>query len=162
VLRQAIPGCQTLEKVSDHEFKTTVSTRIGPMQANFAGNVTLSDLDPPRGYKISGSGSGGVAGKVKGAAKVSLAPDPAGTKLSYEAEAAVTGKLAALGARLIDATAKMTANQFFGKFQEIVGKPAEAPAETGARAAKGGIPIAVWIGIAVAILGVAYYLFATH
>lgn len=165
VLRQAIPGCQSLEKISDTELKATVGTRIGPMQTNFSGNVTLSDFDPPHGYTISGTGNGGVAGNAKGEAKVRLEPDPAGTKLTYEAEAVVTGKLAALGSRLIDATSKMMAGQFFGKFQEIVGQQAQA-GETAAPAPapQGGsglnLPVAAIVALAAVAALVLYYVFA--
>ena len=107
ILKQAMPGCETLEKLSDTQFKATVMTKIGPVQAKFAGEVELSDLDPPNGYTISGKGSGGVAGNARGSAKVKLVPDGAGTKLSYDVDAQVTGKLAQLGSRLIDSTAKM-------------------------------------------------------
>ena len=126
ILKQAIPGCDTLEKVSDTEFKATVTTKIGPVQAKFTGEVQLTDLDPPNGYTISGKGSGGVAGNARGGAKVKLVPDGNGTKLSYEVDAQVTGKLAQLGSRLIDSTAKMLAGQFFNKFEALVSKP-EAP-----------------------------------
>ncbi len=128
VLRQAIPGCQSLEKVSDTEFKATVVTKIGPVQAKFNGEVELQDLDPPNGYTISGKGSGGVAGNARGAAKVKLEPDGDGTKLMYDVDAQVTGKLAQLGSRLIDSTAKMLAGQFFNKFEAIVGQQAAAAA----------------------------------
>jgi carbon monoxide dehydrogenase subunit G len=128
VLKKAIPGCETLEKVSDTQFKATVVTKIGPVQAKFNGEVELTDLDPPNGYTISGKGSGGVAGNARGGAKVKLEPEGDGTKLSYDVDAQVTGKLAQLGSRLIDSTAKMLAGQFFNKFGEIVGKPEEAPA----------------------------------
>jgi carbon monoxide dehydrogenase subunit G len=131
VLRQAIPGCQSLEKLSDTQFKATVVTKIGPVQAKFNGEVELTDLDPPNGYTISGKGSGGVAGNARGGAKVRLQPDGNGTKLSYDVDAQVTGKLAQLGSRLIDSTAKMLAGQFFTKFGEIVGGP-EAEAATSA------------------------------
>ena len=116
VLKQAIPGCDTLEKIDDTHFKATVTTRIGPVQAKFNGEVELTDLDPPHGYKISGKGSGGVAGNARGRAKVRLEPDGTGTKLIYDVDAQVTGKLAQLGSRLIDSTAKMLAGQFFTKF----------------------------------------------
>lgn len=130
ILKQAMPGCDTLEKLSDTQFKATVTTKIGPVQAKFAGEVELSDLDPPNGYTISGKGSGGVAGNARGSAKVKLVPDGAGTKLSYDVDAQVTGKLAQLGSRLIDSTAKMLAGQFFNKFEQLVSKPeaASAPA----------------------------------
>lgn len=135
VLRQAIPGCESLEKISDTEFKATVATKIGPVQARFNGQVQLTDLDPPNGYTISGSGSGGMAGNAKGGAKVRLEPDGDGTKLTYDVDAQVTGKLAQLGSRLIDSTAKMLAGQFFNRFEEIVGK---AQAESLAAAAPAG------------------------
>ena len=104
------------------------------MQAKFKGEVELSDLDPPNGYTISGKGSGGVAGNARGAAKVRLEPAGAGTKLIYDVDAQVTGKLAQLGSRLIDSTAKMLAGQFFTKFGDIVGKSA-APVAARATAA---------------------------
>ena len=126
ILKQAIPGCDTLEKLSDTAFKATVTTKIGPVQAKFNGEVELQDLDPPNGYTISGKGSGGVAGNARGSAKVKLEPDGTGTKLSYDVDAQVTGKLAQLGSRLIDSTAKMLAGQFFNKFEQLVSKPAEA------------------------------------
>jgi carbon monoxide dehydrogenase subunit G len=130
ILRQAMPGCETLEKIDDTHFKATVTTKIGPVQAKFSGEVELSDLNPPHGYTISGKGSGGVAGNARGSAKVKLEPDGAGTKLSYDVDAQVTGKLAQLGSRLIDSTAKMLAGQFFNKFEQLVSKPVEpAPAE---------------------------------
>lgn len=125
ILKQAIPGCDTLEKLSDTQFKATVTTKIGPVQAKFTGEVDLTDLDPPRGYTISGKGSGGVAGNARGAAKVRLEPDGAGTRLIYDVDAQVTGKLAQLGSRLIDSTAKMLAGQFFNKFEQLVSKPDE-------------------------------------
>ena len=131
ILKQAIPGCNTLEKISDTAFKATVTTKIGPVQAKFAGEVELSDLDPPHGYTISGKGSGGVAGNARGGAKVKLVPDGTGTKLTYDVDAQVTGKLAQLGSRLIDSTAKMLAGQFFNTFEQLVSKPVE-PAGAGA------------------------------
>lgn len=137
ILKKAIPGCDTLEKISDTQFKATVTTKIGPVQAKFAGEVELTDLDPPNGYTISGKGSGGVAGNARGGAKVRLEPDGAGTRLIYDVDAQVTGKLAQLGSRLIDSTAKMLAGQFFNRFEEIVGKPddpAQAVASTRAPA----------------------------
>lgn len=126
ILKQAIPGCDTLDKIDDTHFTATVTTRIGPVQAKFKGEVELTDLDPPNGYRISGKGSGGVAGNARGGATVRLEPDGAGTKLIYDVDAQVTGKLAQLGSRLIDSTAKMLAGQFFTKFGQIVGKP-DAP-----------------------------------
>lgn len=128
ILKQCIPGCESLEKVSDTSFKATVGMRIGPVQARFNGQVNLTDLDPPNGYTISGSGSGGVAGNAKGGAKVKLTSEGTGTRLAYDVDAQVTGKLAQLGSRLIDSTAKMLAGQFFDKFQDVVGGPQETAA----------------------------------
>ena len=145
ILRQSIPGCQSLEKVSDTEFNGRVLASVGPVRANFAGKVTLSDLDPPQSYRISGEGSGGVAGFAKGGAKVSLAEDGAATLLTYSVEAQVGGKLAQVGSRLIDGVARKMANDFFGRFAAAVAPEAqlaaavsEAPA--GAPAAPAPVP----------------------
>jgi uncharacterized protein len=120
ILKQSIPGCQEIEKVSDTEFTAKVKARVGPVSANFAGKVTLSDLDPPAGYTISGEGTGGVAGFAKGGAKVTLEEDGGETVLRYTVQAQVGGKLAQIGSRLIDATARKMADQFFGKFVEVM------------------------------------------
>ena len=123
ILKQCIPGCQTIEKLSDTEMTTKVRLRIGPVSASFSGKVTLSDIDPPNGYKISGEGQGGVAGFAKGGATVKLAEEGADTLLTYDVDAQVGGKIAQVGARLITGTAKKLADQFFGKFAESVGAP---------------------------------------
>jgi carbon monoxide dehydrogenase subunit G len=121
VLKESIPGCESLEKISNTEMVATVKSKIGPVSATFVGNVTLSNLDPPNGYTISGEGKGGVAGFAKGGADVKLTDDGDGlTLLSYTAKAQVGGKLAQLGARLIDATAKQMADQFFARFADKV------------------------------------------
>ncbi|MGO4714657.1 CoxG family protein [Bradyrhizobium sp. 2TAF24] len=121
VLRQCIPGCQNLEMSSSTQMTATVVIKVGPVKATFGGKVTLSDLDPPNGYRISGEGSGGVAGFAKGGAVVRLekASDTE-TILHYEAESQIGGKLAQLGARLIDSTAKKLAGEFFTKFTAVV------------------------------------------
>jgi carbon monoxide dehydrogenase subunit G len=120
VLKQCIPGCQVLEKVSDTEFNGRVVASVGPVKATFGGKVTLSDLDPPQSYTISGEGSGGVAGFAKGGAKVSLAEDGTATVLTYTVQAQVGGKLAQIGSRLIEAAAKKVADDFFRRFNEKV------------------------------------------
>ena len=125
MLKASIPGCESLEKLSDTEMKATAAVKIGPISARFTGNVHLSDLDPPNGYTISGEGQGGVAGFAKGGAKVRLADDGGGTLLHYEVHAQVGGKIAQLGARLIDATAKQMADAFFDRFSAQVA-PASA------------------------------------
>lgn len=145
VLRQAIPGCESLEKLSDTQFKATVAIKVGPVQARFNGEVELTDLDPPNGYTISGKGSGGVAGNARGAAKVSLVPEGEDTRLVYDVDAQVTGKLAQLGSRLIDSTAKMIAGQFFDRFGKIVSGPEEGE---GSAAADGeNKPRRKWLGL---------------
>lgn len=128
VLQACIPGCESLEKTSDTEMKAKVRLRIGPVSASFSGKVTLSDLDPPNGYKISGEGQGGAAGFAKGGAVVTLREDGAETLLSYNVDAQVGGKIAQVGARLIDGTAKKLADEFFSKFTTMVGGPPPAEA----------------------------------
>ena len=132
VLKQCIPGCQTLEKVSDTEFNGRVVASVGPVRATFGGKVTLSDLDPPQSYTISGEGSGGVAGFARGGAKVNLAEDGAATLLTYAVQAQVGGKLAQVGSRLIDGVARKMANDFFGHFAAVMApeQPAPAAAQT--------------------------------
>ena len=129
VLRQCIPGCETVEKTSDNEMTAKVTLKIGPVKASFAGKVTLSDLDPPNGYTITGEGSGGAAGFAKGGAKVSLEADGDATVLHYTVEAQIGGKLAQLGGRLIDATSKKLAGDFFEKFSEVVAPGPEVEGE---------------------------------
>lgn len=121
-LKASIPGCETLEKTAENQMKATAAIKLGPISARFNGAVTLSDIDAPNSYTISGEGQGGVAGFAKGGAKVFLTDATGGTLLKYEVNAQVGGKLAQLGARLIDATAKQMAEQFFTKFSSEVGK----------------------------------------
>ncbi len=123
VLKACIPGCEELEKTSDTEFHATATIKIGPVKARFKGRVTLSDIDAPNGYKISGQGEGGVAGFAKGGADVKLAPKDGGTLLSYAVEAQIGGKLAQLGQRLINGAAKKVADDFFAAFVAQVGAP---------------------------------------
>jgi carbon monoxide dehydrogenase subunit G len=127
VLKQCIPGCQSLEVTGPNEMTATVIFKVGPVKATFGGKVTLSDFDPPNSYRISGEGSGGVAGFAKGGALVRLEPEGANaTVLYYDVDAQIGGKLAQLGARLIDSTAKKLAGEFFKSFAEVVGAKAEA------------------------------------
>ncbi len=121
ILKQCIPGCEEIVKSSDTEMSAKVRARVGPVSAAFSGKVTLSDLDPPNGYKISGEGTGGPAGFAKGGATVRLSDADGGTLLSYTVEANVGGKLAQIGSRLIDGTARKMAGDFFAKLSEVVG-----------------------------------------
>jgi carbon monoxide dehydrogenase subunit G len=116
VLKASIPGCESLEKTSDTDLKATAAVKIGPIAARFTGKVQLLDLDPPNSYRIEGEGQGGVAGFAKGGAVVKLVDDGDGTLLTYDVKAQVGGKIAQLGARLIDATAKQMADLFFNNF----------------------------------------------
>ncbi len=138
VLKQCIPGCESIEKTSDNEMNAKVTLRVGPVKASFTGKVTLSDFDPPNGYTITGEGSGGMAGFAKGSAAVKLEADGDATILHYTAKAEIGGKLAQLGGRLIDATATKLAGEFFEKFSGIVGGPVETADEASAEKKKVG------------------------
>lgn len=120
VLRRSIPGCESFEPVSENAFRATVASKIGPVNARFQGTVRLHNMNPPHGYTLSGEGSGGAAGSAKGSADVRLEPVPEGTRLSWAADAQVTGKLAQIGSRLIESTANMMAGQFFSRFEQIL------------------------------------------
>jgi uncharacterized protein len=126
VLKECIPGCESLEKLSDNEMTAKVRLRIGPVSAAFSGKVTLSDIDPPNGYKITGEGQGGVAGFAKGGAVVTLREDGPDTILEYSVDAQVGGKIAQVGARLITGTARKLADEFFGKFATSINNPSPA------------------------------------
>lgn len=121
VLKASIPGCEELEKTEDDNgFRATAKIKVGPVSARFRGKVTLSDLDPPNGYKITGEGEGGVAGFAKGGATVTLTESDGGTLLKYDVEANIGGKLAQLGQRLINGSAKKLADEFFANFSKAV------------------------------------------
>jgi uncharacterized protein len=122
VLKECIPGCETLEKVGENQYKLAMRTKIGPVSARFGGVMTLQDVDAPRGYTMVFEGQGGVAGFAKGQAAVALSPDGEGTLLSYSVKAMVGGKIAQLGARLIDGVARKLADDFFRCFNERVSK----------------------------------------
>jgi len=121
-LRISIPGCESLEKLSATELQAAVKVKIGPVSARFKGKVNLTDIDAPNSYRISGQGDGGIAGFAKGGANVKLADEAGGgTKLSYDVDAQVGGKIAQLGGRLIDSTAKKLADEFFANFAKALG-----------------------------------------
>ena len=184
ILRACIPGCEELNKTSATEFVARVVAKIGPVKAGFGGKVTLSDLDPPNGYTIAGEGQGGAAGFAKGGAKVRLEPVDGGsaTLLRYAADAQIGGKLAQIGSRLVEGSAKKLADEFFAAFaaqaaalapaapisaaapaaepiaaQATAGQPVLQPAPTVATATSSGLSPVLWIiGLVVivaAILG---------
>ena len=124
ILKECVPGCETLEKVSDTQYELTMRQKIGPVSARFKGTMTLENVDAPRGYTMVFEGQGGVAGFAKGQASVALEPEGESTRLSYEVKAMVGGKIAQLGARLIDGVARKLADEFFRCFNERSSKDA--------------------------------------
>src|SRR5216683_2029856 len=120
ILRQCIPGCEEIVKLSGTEMTAKVTAKVGPVKAKFGGKVTLSDLDPPNGYTITGEGTGGAAGFAKGGAAVKLVDRGDGTLLTYTVKAQVGGKLAQIGSRLIDGTARKMAEEFFSAFAGLL------------------------------------------
>ena len=120
ILKECVPGCESIELVGDNEYRVLMTSRIGPVSAKFKGKLLLSDVQAPNSYSISFEGQGGAVGFAKGSAKVALSPDGGSTKLTYSAKANIGGKLAQIGSRLIDAAANMIARQFFEAFNEKV------------------------------------------
>jgi len=120
ILKACVPGCESIERVTDNEYAVLMTARVGPVAAKFKGKLTLSDLKPPQSYAIAFEGQGGVAGFGKGGAQVQLAPEADGTRLSYQVKANVGGKLAQIGSRLVDAAARKLADDFFTAFNEKV------------------------------------------
>jgi carbon monoxide dehydrogenase subunit G len=170
-LKESIPGAEEVNKISDDEFTATVQAKVGPVRATFKGKIRLDDIDPPNGYTITGEGSGGAAGFAKGSAKVSLRDGAAGgTVLAYDVDAAVGGKLAQIGQRLIQGTAKKMADDFFANFaarfaagpgeaageaRPPAGEPeaaAPASAEAGETEKIFGLPRMQVVGVAVVVL----------
>ena len=141
ILKQCIPGCESITQDSPHHLKARVSIKLGPVKAAFSGAVTLSELNPPESYRISGQGEGGLAGFARGGAFVKLtALSGDETRMDYDVDAQIGGKLAMLGSRLLDSTAQSLATQFFTKFANLVkAKAAAAPrAQAKPPAAKAG------------------------
>ncbi|MGE5540223.1 MAG: SRPBCC family protein [Gemmatimonas sp.] len=170
VLKACIPGCESVDKRSDTEFTARVVVAVGPVKAKFTGEVNLTDIDPPNGYTISGKGSGGVAGFGKGSAIVKLRDEGTGTVLAYSVNASVGGKLAQIGQRLIDSTAKKLADDFFARFVAQVAPQAPAtppPTAAAAPAPAPAAPAAVvergWLKVlAVAAAGFAALWYIAH
>jgi carbon monoxide dehydrogenase subunit G len=135
VLKASIPGCESIERVSDTEYRVALIAAVGPVRAKFGGKLLLSEVNAPTSYRLSFEGSGGAAGFGKGSASVRLAPEGAGTRLAYTANAQVGGKLAQVGSRLIDGVAKKMADEFFQRFNEKLAGPAPAVREEAGMAA---------------------------
>jgi carbon monoxide dehydrogenase subunit G len=142
ILKACVPGCESIERTADNEYQVLMVARVGPVSAKFKGKLALSDLNPPSSYAIAFEGQGGAAGFGKGSAQVRLAPDGAGTLLSYDVKANVGGKLAQIGSRLVDAAAKKISKDFFAAFNEKVGAQHGAAAHDGqdAHDAPGPVP----------------------
>jgi uncharacterized protein len=171
-LKAAIPGCESIEKLSETDLTAKLAIKIGPMAAKFSAKVKLENLNPPASYTISGEGNGGAMGFAKGGADVALeAVSPTETILRYSVKAQVGGKMAQLGARLIDSTAKQMADQFFDRFAAALApKTADAPAAPLAPAPAAisifslipsefmGMPLFFWLGSG-AMLWVLYLIF---
>lgn len=166
VLARCIDGCQSMEKVSDERFETSVKAKVGPVSATFQAVLDLTDVSPPSAYTINANVKGGAAGFGKGTAQVSLSEDaetPGATLLRYQVKANVGGKLAQVGSRLIDGTARKMADDFFAAFGEVVsGVAPEAMAKDSATAdtedaryeASGQLYIwlVVFVGLALAMI----------
>ena len=160
VLKEAVPGCETLERVSDNEWRAVVAAKVGPVSARFTGKMLLADLDPPNGYTLKFEGQGGAAGFASGEARVALSPSEAGkTALSYTAKAQVGGKLAQIGSRLIDGAAAKMADDFFARFAqqlapvEVIPEAAAAAPMTATRPPADGNRIIRYVAIvAIAVL----------
>ena len=130
VLKACVPGCQEMHGSSEEGFDATVVQKVGPVKATFKGHVQLKDMVAPESLSIDGEGKGGAAGFAKGGAKVRLEAIDGGTRLHYDVDAKVGGKLAQLGSRIIDGFAKKMADQFFVRFQETLEGPSEEGAES--------------------------------
>ncbi|MBI3043210.1 MAG: carbon monoxide dehydrogenase subunit G [Betaproteobacteria bacterium] len=118
VLKDCVPGCETITRLADDEFEVVMTAKVGPVSAKFKGKMTVTDADPPRAYTLTFEGQGGVAGFAKGEASIVLTPEGDGTRLAYTAKATVGGKLAQVGARLIDGVARQLAGKFFDAFNK--------------------------------------------
>jgi uncharacterized protein len=163
VLKGCIAGCESIDKVSENEYRVAMTASVGPVKAKFSGKLVLSDLQPPNSYSLSFEGSGGAAGFGKGGARVELKPEGAGTRLTYTAKASVGGKLAQVGSRLIDGVARKMADDFFTCFNRKVAGPAEAspaaarnPVQTGGISRAGLAPL-WWVAGTILVMVAVYY-----
>ncbi len=151
-LKACIPGCESIERVSDTEFKVAMTARVGPVSAKFSGRIVLSDIVAPTSYKMSFEGQGGAAGFARGEAKVVLTPDGSGTRIEYTVNAQVGGKLAQIGSRLVDGAAAKVADDFFACFVERLGGAGAAAAEPVVASAEAAAKSRIlWLRLAVAV-----------
>jgi uncharacterized protein len=175
VLKACIPGCESVARVSDHEFKVAMTARVGPVSARFSGRMLMSDVVPPTAYTLGFEGQGGAAGFAKGEARVTLADNHPGTRIDYQAKAQIGGKLAQIGSRLVDGAAAKVADDFFARFVErLAGPTSDAEAEAATSAADVTLPpgpatgmrpglsraamVRLWLAAAVVAVMVIYWL----
>jgi carbon monoxide dehydrogenase subunit G len=165
ILKECLPGCESLERAGDNAFQAVMATRVGPVSARFTGRVTMSDIDPPNAYTLHFEGQGGAAGFARGEARITLAPEgERQTSLHYAAKAQVGGKLAQIGSRLVDGAAAKMTDDFFTRFVERVGAAAGgAPAAASVPATTGLAPPggSAWIRYA-AIIAIVIVLIALY
>jgi carbon monoxide dehydrogenase subunit G len=129
VLKACIPGCESVERVSDNEYRLTMTARVGPVSARFTGRIVLADIVAPTSYTLSFEGQGGAAGFAKGEARVTLTVNDPGTRIDYQVKSQIGGKLAQIGSRLVDGAAAKVADDFFARFVDRFGKPAAFDAD---------------------------------
>jgi carbon monoxide dehydrogenase subunit G len=129
VLKACIPGCESVERVSDNEYRLTMTARVGPVSARFTGRIVLADLVAPTSYTLSFEGQGGAAGFAKGESRVTLSANDPGTRIDYQVKSQVGGKLAQIGSRLVDGAAAKVADDFFARFVDRLGGPAAVDAD---------------------------------
>lgn len=167
ILKACIPGCESIERVSENEYKVAMTAAIGPVKAKFTGKLVLADMNPPNSYSLAFEGSGGSAGFGKGSAQVSLAPEGGGTLLTYRATASVGGKLAQIGSRLIDGVARKMSDDFFARFNKTVAPVTESRSQANAaqpdtaqssKPEKFSLPVWVWIGAGIVVLLILLYM----
>lgn len=158
VLRACIPGCESIEKTGENECTAVVVAALGPVKARMQGRIRLEDIVEPASYTLRFEGQGGAAGFAKGASRVTLTEEGAGTRLGYAVEAQVGGRLAQVGSRLIDSAALKLADDFFAAFEKQVGGATASAAAAGPVTNRPGIPQWVYIAIAAAIVATALFL----
>ena len=129
VLKECVPGCESIEPLGENAYQVLMVARVGPVSAKFKGKLTLSDINPPNSYALAFEGQGGPAGFAKGSAQVKLQSQDSATRLSYDVKASVGGKLAQIGSRLVDAAAKKVADDFFRAFNERMSRKEEKRGE---------------------------------
>lgn len=164
LLKASLKGCERLEKLSETEYSGTVATKIGPVSARFAGTMRLENVQAPHGCDMVFEGQGGVAGFARGSARVALAVEGSGTRLTYTADTLVGGKLAQMGTRLVEGTARSMADDFFGKFSGLLGggEAAPEPAEAGPerpQVAPSGLRLTLWLVLGAVLIAAALYAF---